>query len=320
MQEEQDINESADTQKVAVLQPFQLSGEPMNYTSLSVTENPGKNGKSHHGDDMAAQPSPADIVHEETSPGTAFSTIETPLPEAVPAVQPSLLPKKPSKKQLAPVKSSGKRDQDGAFARALRERCRQLCLSLFLRSRDPIRSLGFTSAVPGEGKTFLAQVTAGVLARDCNSPVILLECNWEHPNLHESFGFPATPGLAEWLRGECSVSAISHQINDSLSVILAGDAKGQAVRLLRQLRTRGLLDTIACDGEALIVDLPPIIVSGYGTLAAELVESLVVVVRAGVTPDVMIAETCNQLKDLPVHGLMLNQLQSRIPRWIRQLL
>jgi hypothetical protein len=34
----------------------------------------------------------------------------------------------------------------------------------------------------------------------------------------------------------------------------------------------------------------------------------------------MIAETCAQLKDLPIHGLILNQGDSRIPRWLRQLL
>jgi len=34
----------------------------------------------------------------------------------------------------------------------------------------------------------------------------------------------------------------------------------------------------------------------------------------------MIAETCSQLKDLPVHGLLLNQVESSIPRWLRQIL
>lgn len=306
MQEEQGIEEMTITQKVAVIQPIQLAGEPEDKPSQSMTEKPGKNGvplqnsvviHSTLADDPPAEGSSFDVI---------LPAIETPLPEVLPSRRAALPPQK--------------RDQDAVVARVLRERCRQLCLSLFMRSHDPIRSLGVTSAVPGEGKTFLAQVAASVLSRDCQAPVILLECNWEHPNLHEHFGLAATPGLAEWLRGECSVSAISHRIDDNLSVILAGDARGQAVRLLRQMRTRGLIDTIARDGEAVIVDLPPIIVSGYGTLAAELVESLIVVVRAGVTPDVMIAEVCNQLKDLPVHGLMLNQLQSKIPRWIRQLL
>ena len=100
--------------------------------------------------------------------------------------------------------------RDRANSHALREHCRQLCLSAFFREHAPVRSLGFTSSVGGEGKSFLSTMTAQVLADDSTSPVILLDCNWEHPSLHEYFGFASTPGLAEWLRGECSKEKIYH--------------------------------------------------------------------------------------------------------------
>ena len=77
---------------------------------------------------------------------------------------------------------------------------------------------------------------------------------------------------------------------------------------------------IARNHELLVVDLPSIAVNAYGSLAASLVESLIIVVRAGVTPDVMVAETCSQLKELPVHGLLLNQVESQIPRWLQKIL
>ena len=68
--------------------------------------------------------------------------------------------------------------RDIARAQMLQERCRQLCLSVFFREHAPVRSLGFTSSLVGEGKSFLAVVTAGVLSDDSSSPVTLLECNW----------------------------------------------------------------------------------------------------------------------------------------------
>lgn len=204
-----------------------------------------------------------------------------------------------------------------AQAQAHRERCRQLCLSIFFREQAPVRSLGFTSSLAGEGKTFLAMMAADVLASDSSKPVTLLECNWEHPCLHKHFGFSATPGLAEWLRGECDGTAICHRVDHNLTVIPAGDARRDAVKLLQQLRQIGI--SKAYDG-LLIVDLPAIVSTAYGSLAASIVESLVVVVHAGVTPDGMIAEACAQLKDVPVQGILLNQLESRIPRWIRRLL
>src|SRR5690242_16054953 len=53
---------------------------------------------------------------------------------------------------------------DEMAASALRERCRQLYAATFFREQHPVRSLGFTSAIRGEGKTYLARMTATVLA------------------------------------------------------------------------------------------------------------------------------------------------------------
>ncbi len=207
-----------------------------------------------------------------------------------------------------------------ANARGLQERCRQLCLALFFDEHAPVRSLGFTSPLKGEGKTFLSTVTARTLANDSSDPVTLLECNWEHPTLHEYYGFSRTPGLAEWLRKECSESDIRHQVTRNLTVIPAGDGKQDAVKLLQRLRREGLMDTFVQPNGLLVVDLPAIVTTAYGSLAANLVESLIIVVRAGVTPDALVTETCTQLKDLPVHGVILNRVESHIPRWLRQIL
>src|SRR6266699_1660268 len=259
-----------------------------------------------------------ETVVEDTPLPAPEPNLETPVPALLPSVSYQLV-RAPEKQNVKP-QSSRRSKQDAAYAQMVQGRCEQLCLSLFLREHAPVRSLGFTSSLRGEGKSLLAMVTAGVLAKDSSNPVTLLECNWEHPCLHEHFGFSSTPGLAEWLRGECSEMEIRHRVAYNLTVIPAGNAEGDAVRLLHGLRQNGLLDTLACANDRLVVDLPSIAGSSYGSLAASLVEALVIVVRAGVTPDSLIAETCLQLKDLPVHGLLLNQVKSHIPRWIRQVL
>ncbi len=203
-------------------------------------------------------------------------------------------------------------------SRKLVDQCRQLCLSLFFRGLDPVRSLGFTSAIGGEGKSFLALVTARILAGDSINPVILVECNWERPILHEHFGIPATPGLAEWVRGTCDVKDICYQVERNLTLIPAGDGSQDAVKLLKRMQQHGLLKLFGDSN--VIADLPPTITTGYGTLAASLLESLVVVVRSQVTPESLVVETCARLKEASIHGIILNQEESRIPQWIRQLL
>lgn len=217
-----------------------------------------------------------------------------------------------------PSRPVSKRDQVNAYL--FQERCRHMCLSIFFQEQTTVQSLGFTSAVNGEGKSFLATVSASALANDSNAPITLLECNWEHPSVHETFRIAPTPGLAEWLRGEVSESAIRHQLGNNLTVIPAGNGQRNAVRLVQQIRQNNALRKLRHSDELLIVDLPSIVTTAYGSLMAGLVDALIIVVRAKVTPESLIAETCAQLKDMPVQGVLLNQVETNIPHWVRQIL
>lgn len=203
---------------------------------------------------------------------------------------------------------------------ALQEQCRQLCLSLFIDPRTQVRSVGCTSAIGGEGKTFVATMLATSLANDTDQGVVLAECNWKHPTLHQWFGIPATPGIAEWQRGECAEGDMCHQVSDNLVVLPAGDGQRDAVKLLRRFRQEPLRNLLGGSREFLIIDLPPITTTAYGVLAASLVETLLLVVHAGVTPQGAVTDTCSRLNGLPVQGLILNQIESRIPRWLREIL
>jgi Mrp family chromosome partitioning ATPase len=258
---------------------------------------------------------------EQASPGPGLPLAPGPAPVVPPAPPPQKAKRagagRSSRSSAASARGKG---SDQLAASALRERCRQLYASTFFREQHPVRSLGFTSAIRGEGKTYLARMTATVLADEQTAPITLLECNWDHPTFHEDFGVPAAPGLAEWLRGQCHSSRIRYQVGPNLTVIPAGEGGPDAMRLLRQFRQNGLLTSLIAPNELVVVDLPPIITTGYGALAASLVDALIVVVQSGATPDHLIAEAVERLKGLPIEGLILNQVKSRIPRWVRQLL
>ncbi|HEX6477319.1 MAG TPA: hypothetical protein VF043_00635, partial [Ktedonobacteraceae bacterium] len=191
----------------------------------------------------------AAVWRENTSRHGAQPNTERPLPVPQPVV-----PRKQPGMTRPEMSGPGARD-----IYLLREQCRQLCLSLFFREHAPVRSLGFTSPLNGEGKSFLALVTADLLANDCSEPVTLVECNWENPFLHQHFGFAATPGLAEWLHGECSETAILRRISRNLTVIPAGDGKGDAVALLQHVRQRGLVNMLGHSNGPLVVDLPSVV-------------------------------------------------------------
>jgi Mrp family chromosome partitioning ATPase len=205
-------------------------------------------------------------------------------------------------------------------ARELQEQCVKLCASVLFRTQSPPRSLGITSAIEGEGKSLVSLISAVGLAASGGKPLTLVECNWRHPGLHDHFDVPGVPGLAEWLRGECGIEAIRRTVRSNLTIITAGDERNGAMGLLQSLKEIGLRATLNGKDELLIVDLPPVITSSYGALAASLVDSLFIVVCARVTPREQVAQACMELRHLPVEGLVLNQVQSRIPDRIVALL
>ena len=214
--------------------------------------------------------------------------------------------------------SPSKRAQEEA--RVLRVRCKQLCVAAFFQGRDAVHSLGFTSAISGEGKSFLARLAAEVMAEDDGTPVTLLECDWENPTLSTTFNLPSNRGLADWLNKSSSLTEIRYQVSPNLTVIPAGNSKNNAIGLLRTLQQQGMHDVLARPNEVLIVDLPSITTTPYGQLAASLLDSLILVVRMGVTPENFINEANSMLKDLPVEGIIFNQVKSQVPRWLRQIM
>lgn len=256
-------------------------------------------------------------------------------PTGIPSVVPSSIPVSGNVPHVAQPKSLMQRysasaqlpdahsdiffTQDPNDPYIVREQCRQLCLSVFFREYAPARSLGFTSSVNGEGKSFLAKVAAEAFAKDSINPIVLLECNWENPNFHKHFGFSQAPGLAEWIRGECNGGAIRYQVNRNLTVIPAGEGRQDAVQLLQYVRQVNLPQMLGHPNELIIVDLPAVISTAYGALAASVVDTVVMVVRAGVTPDALVAEACMKLNNTHIEGVVLNQLESKVPKWIRRL-
>ena len=200
----------------------------------------------------------------------------------------------------------------------LQRQCLKMALGIFATAQ--VRSLGFTSAIAGEGKTFLASATAAALAGKANRPVVLVDCNWEHPSLHTLYNLPDSPGLAEWARGECELSQIRHQVAPMLTVIPAGMALGDAINITRKLSAHSIDSLLTDMNEVLIADMPAVLTSSYGSQLAHELDAVTLVVRARATWDSFVAEAQHELEEAQLEGVILNATQSRIPRWIQRML
>ena len=61
------------------------------------------------------------------------------------------------------------------------------------------RSIMVTSALPGEGKSFLAANLAVTIAQNINEHVLLMDCDLRRSSVNRMFGFGRVPGLSEHL-------------------------------------------------------------------------------------------------------------------------
>jgi Mrp family chromosome partitioning ATPase len=202
----------------------------------------------------------------------------------------------------------------------LRLEFQRTCLPLFFAAQGPVRTLGLTSAVAGEGKTSVAWLMSYALASSSRRPVVLVECDWEHPTFSRELGLPASPGLAEYLSGVSELAKIRYPLLPNLTVIPAGLGGAEALTALVRLQQDELHDRLADPDDLVILDLPSVLDSTYGVIAARLAESLMIVVRAGGTPSPLVDRACKELRHLRVEGIILNKVQTRIPRWLQRLL
>lgn len=208
--------------------------------------------------------------------------------------------------------------ESGSIAR-LQDQVLHAALPLFFAEQNPLHSLGITSAVASEGKTLAALLFSNALATSSRRPVVLVECDWDRPTLSHDLNLPAAPGLAEWLRGTCDRSDIRHQVMSNLTVVPAGLGGADAMTALAELHRPELRERLADPDEIIILDLPSVLGSYYGKLAARLADALFLVVRAGSTPASFVARACDELKEMRVEGIILNQVQTRVPRWLQGL-
>jgi Mrp family chromosome partitioning ATPase len=180
-----------------------------------------------------------------------------------------------------------------------------------------LRALGVTSAIRREGRTTVAIAMVVVQQQDYGRRPVLLEMDFDNPVLAKRLGLRAVPGLSELARGEAALDDVLQALPDKVAVITAGAASSPAARTVTDLVSSGLLADLGRRYDVVIGDLPPVLASPFGPLAADAFDQVLLVVRANVTPSRQVREAVSALRSDPV--VLLNATWSRLPGWIRRL-
>jgi Mrp family chromosome partitioning ATPase len=191
--------------------------------------------------------------------------------------------------------------------------------------------LGFTSALTGEGVTYICGIVAAVLAHDYRKRVCVVDLGWgeetqpegkEHARGRRSRRSEngdeseAPPGLADALRREVSLRDIILGTEDPrltwVSAGVATVAEGEV--FARSDRLTQIVDALERHNDHLILDLPPVLVSSAAIPLARQAATVGVVVRQGVTTEAQVRSALDRLGQVPSAGVVLNRASSKIPR------
>ncbi|MCE0483905.1 MAG: polysaccharide biosynthesis tyrosine autokinase [Methylacidiphilales bacterium] len=196
------------------------------------------------------------------------------------------------------------------------ENFRSLRASLNLLGKaEERRTILFTSALAGEGKTFTSCNHAVSLAQ-VGLKTLLIDADLRLPSVHSYFNLPNDkPGLTEFVSMGLEMRETVHSnLVENLDVMLSGVKNPNPAEFLSG---RGFADTIK---EALhkydriVVDSPPVAVVGDTLLMVSHIQSVCLVVRSGKTPRgaVQRAIYLLDMAEVTPVGIVLNQLS---PHW-----
>src|SRR5271154_1955307 len=185
--------------------------------------------------------------------------------------------------------------------RTLRSRLYQL------RSAQSLRTLLVTSSVAAEGKTFVTNNLAQAIVRQPDRRALMIDADLRCSRLHVPLGAPATPGLADYLRGEVDEMAIiQHGLEGNLCFIPGGTPVTNPSELLSNGRLRTLLDRVTPVFDWVILDSAPLLPVADSTVLAHLVEGILLVVRARETAAETAQRACQELEGRNVVGVVLS--------------
>jgi len=185
--------------------------------------------------------------------------------------------------------------------RTLRSRLYQM------RSSQTLRTLLVTSSVPAEGKTFVTNNLAQAIVRQPDRRALIIDADLRCSRLHVPLGAPASPGLTDYLKGEVDEMAIiQHGLEGNMCFIPGGNQVANPSELLTNGRLRILLDRVAPVFDWIIMDSAPLLPVADSSFLADLVDGVILVVRAGQTPAETAQRACQELQGRNVVGVVLN--------------
>src|SRR5438309_9301542 len=185
--------------------------------------------------------------------------------------------------------------------RTLRSRLYQM------REKMSLKKVLVTSALPKEGKSFIAANLAQVMVRQHGRRALLIDADLRGPRLHSALGTVSTPGLSDYLLGESDEFSIMQRgPMENLFFVPSGRTVSSPAELVANGRLKFLLTRVEPLFDWIIIDSPPTVPVSDSSLLANYCDGVLIVVRSNATPFDIARKARQEFRDTSLVGVVLN--------------
>ena len=181
----------------------------------------------------------------------------------------------------------------------------------FAGAGKQLKTLVFTSAIPGEGKSTTVANLAIAMGQD-DKKILLIGCDMRKPVVHRRFGL-LNRGLSNCFAEYLPLKeVIQADVFPNLDVVTSGPVPPNPAELLGAKKMKDLLQEAAETYDYVFLDMPPVLAVTDAALMSSQVDGTVLVLGSGdIGPD-----EGKQAKDLleKVHANILGVILNKVPQ------
>jgi len=185
---------------------------------------------------------------------------------------------------------------------------------LFPVSGSPPRTIMVTSAVPGEGKSFVSANLAISIAQGIDEHVLLMDCDIRKPCLHTRFGFNDVRGLSDYLANGTSISSVLLKTKlKKLTILPGGKPYNNPSELLTSEKMSALLKEVKIryKNRYIIIDSPPPQLTAESGAIARQVDGIILVIKYGSTNREIVSDLIDIIGKEKILGVIINWFDMR---------
>lgn len=177
------------------------------------------------------------------------------------------------------------------------------------RSAQPLKSVVITSALSGEGKSFVAANLWQALSLHPDRRVLLIDGDLRTPRLHTFLGTAKEPGLSECLETKVDLrDALQRGNGNNAFFIPAGNPWPRPSDLISDARVAAFVKRLVNCFDWVIIDAPSTIETSDSSSLAEIADGVLLVVRANATPSDIVQSALDRFNEDRLLGVVLNEI------------